>query len=136
VANYLEFSAEDGEAERKRALGEVVDIGQEVWVKVGWVRVCVLCGACGVGGVDECQGGLRTAGPVLQPALNCAPQFGDGPTSCVCMCECSPHTFAPQVVEVTHDERGPKIGCSIKLVDQGDGADLDPQVSGGRPQVE
>jgi hypothetical protein len=34
------------------------------------------------------------------------------------------------VVEVGEDEkvRGPKIGCSIKLVDQGDGTDLDPQV--------
>jgi hypothetical protein len=34
VANYLEFSAEDGEAERKKALGEVVELGQQVWVKV------------------------------------------------------------------------------------------------------
>jgi hypothetical protein len=34
VANYLEFSAEDGEAERKKAIGEVVELGQEVWVKV------------------------------------------------------------------------------------------------------
>jgi hypothetical protein len=35
-----------------------------------------------------------------------------------------------QVVEVGEDEkgRGPKIGCSMKLVDQGDGTDLDPQV--------
>jgi hypothetical protein len=34
VANYLEFSAEDGEAERKKALSDVVDLGQAVWVKV------------------------------------------------------------------------------------------------------
>jgi hypothetical protein len=33
-----------------------------------------------------------------------------------------------QVVEVGHDDRGPKIGCSMKLVDQADGTDLDPQV--------
>lgn len=35
VANYLEFSAEDKEDERKRALGEVVAVGDDVWVKVG-----------------------------------------------------------------------------------------------------
>jgi hypothetical protein len=33
-----------------------------------------------------------------------------------------------QVVEVGYDDRGPKIGCSMKLVDQADGTDLDPQV--------
>ncbi|WIA16485.1 hypothetical protein OEZ85_013166 [Tetradesmus obliquus] len=73
VANYLEFSAEDGEAERKKAIGEVVELGQEVWVKV---------------------------------------------------------------VEVGHDDRGPKIGCSMKLVDQADGTDLDPQNLRYRPRGE
>jgi hypothetical protein len=34
VANYLEFSSEDSEADRKKALGEVVEVGQDVWVKV------------------------------------------------------------------------------------------------------
>jgi hypothetical protein len=45
VANYLEFSAEDGEAERKKAIGEVVELGQEVWVKVRqrWRMPVVLC---------------------------------------------------------------------------------------------
>lgn len=33
-----------------------------------------------------------------------------------------------KVVEVGEDARGPKIGCSMKLVDQADGTDLDPQV--------
>jgi hypothetical protein len=36
------------------------------------------------------------------------------------------------VVEVGHDDRGPKIGCSMKLVDQADGTDLDPQVGNRR----
>jgi len=31
-----------------------------------------------------------------------------------------------KVVDVTEDERGPKIACSLKLVSQRDGADLDP----------
>ncbi|KAF6261416.1 hypothetical protein COO60DRAFT_1636853 [Scenedesmus sp. NREL 46B-D3] len=83
VANYLEFSAEDGEAERKKALGEVVELGQEVWAKVrGWQQ---------------------------QRA---------------------------KVVEVGHDDRGPKIGCSMKLVDQSDGTDLDPQNLRYRPRGE
>lgn len=73
VANYLEFSAEDGEAERKKAISEVVEVGQDVWVKV---------------------------------------------------------------VEVGEDDRGrgPKIGCSMKLVDQADGTDLDPQNLRYRPR--
>ena len=36
-----------------------------------------------------------------------------------------------QVVEVHPDDgsgRGPRIGCSLKLVNQTDGTDLDPQV--------
>lgn len=37
VANYLEFSAEDNESDRKKALSDVVDLGQDVWVKVGGV---------------------------------------------------------------------------------------------------
>ena len=31
-----------------------------------------------------------------------------------------------KVVDVTSDERGPKVGCSIKFVSQRDGTDLDP----------
>eukprot|EP00775_Hariotina_reticulata_P012440 gene12440-12577_t len=73
VANYLEFSSEDSEADRKKALGEVVEVGQDVWVKV---------------------------------------------------------------VEVGEDARGPKIGCSMKLVDQADGTDLDPKNMRYRPRGE
>eukprot|EP00887_Chlorella_sp_A99_P003531 scaffold7.g3531.t1 len=39
-----------------------------------------------------------------------------------------------KVVEVQFDERGPKIGCSIKLVDQRDGTDLDPNNLKYRPR--
>jgi hypothetical protein len=41
-----------------------------------------------------------------------------------------PHVIV-QVVEVHPDDgsgRGPRIGCSLKLVNQTDGVDLDPQV--------
>jgi hypothetical protein len=40
------------------------------------------------------------------------------------------------VVEVTDDEsgRGPRIGCSIKLVNQADGTDLDPAGTRYRPR--
>ncbi len=41
---------------------------------------------------------------------------------------CRPPRAAPQVVEVAPDEArgGFKIGCSIKLVNQASGEDLDP----------
>lgn len=43
---------------------------------------------------------------------------------------CAADVTFVQVVEVGEDDRGrgPKIGCSLKLVDQSDGTDLDPQV--------
>lgn len=34
IANYLEFGPDDSEADRKKALTEVVELGQNVWVKV------------------------------------------------------------------------------------------------------
>mmetsp|Transcript_26220 Transcript_26220/g.77861 ORF Transcript_26220/g.77861 Transcript_26220/m.77861 type:complete len:587 (-) Transcript_26220:1722-3482(-) len=66
VSNYLSFSREDTDEEKKAELGGVVAPGDKVWVKV---------------------------------------------------------------VEVTPDDfsgRGPKIGCSMKLVDQTTGEDMDP----------
>jgi hypothetical protein len=44
-----------------------------------------------------------------------------------CKCALS-FLMSLKVVEVGEDARGPKIGCSMKLVDQADGTDLDPQV--------
>ena len=43
-----------------------------------------------------------------------------------------------QVVEVTDDggERGPKVACSIKLVDQREGTDLDPHNTKWQPRGE
>ncbi|GAB4812977.1 hypothetical protein N2152v2_000023 [Parachlorella kessleri] len=41
-----------------------------------------------------------------------------------------------KVVDVKQDERGPKIGCSIKLVSQRDGTDLDPHNLKYRPRQE
>lgn len=41
-----------------------------------------------------------------------------------------------KVVEVVADERGPKVGCSIKLVNQRDGSDLDPNFLKYRPRGE
>jgi len=41
-----------------------------------------------------------------------------------------------KVVEVVPDERGPKVGCSIKLVNQRDGTDLDPNFLKYRPRGE
>lgn len=43
-----------------------------------------------------------------------------------------------QVVEVTDDggERGPKVACSIKLVDQREGTDLDPHNVKWQPRGE
>ena len=41
-----------------------------------------------------------------------------------------------KVVDVKQDERGPKIGCSIKLVSQRDGTDLDPHNLKYRPRPE
>jgi predicted RNA-binding protein with RPS1 domain len=41
-----------------------------------------------------------------------------------------------KVVEVGQDERGPKVGCSIKLASQRDGADLDPHHTKYRPRGE
>lgn len=41
-----------------------------------------------------------------------------------------------KIVEVTEDERGPKVGGSIKLVSQRDGVDLDPSNVKYRPRGE
>lgn len=41
-----------------------------------------------------------------------------------------------KVVDVTQDERGPKVGCSIKLVSQRDGTDLDPENVKYKPRGE
>ncbi|EFN56958.1 hypothetical protein CHLNCDRAFT_143529 [Chlorella variabilis] len=41
-----------------------------------------------------------------------------------------------KVVDITADERGPKIGCSIKHVSQSDGTDLDPSNTKYRPRGE
>ena len=45
-------------------------------------------------------------------------------SACVCMVD-----VMCRVVEVSFDERGPRTGCSMKVVDQKTGSDLDPQVS-------
>ena len=41
-----------------------------------------------------------------------------------------------KVVDVSQDERGPKVGCTIKYVSQNDGTDLDPANSKYRPRGE
>jgi len=41
-----------------------------------------------------------------------------------------------KVVEVTEDDRGPRIGCSMKLVSQADGKDLDPNGLHYKPRGE
>ena len=58
-------------------------------------------------------------------------------------CNAPPHTPIPahtvwvKVVEVdAGGERGPRIGCSIKLVSQSDGTDMDPANSRYRPRGE
>jgi hypothetical protein len=61
VANFLEFSAEDGEAERKRALGEVVALGEAVWVKVCPRRAVLCCAVLCC--VVLCCAVLRRAAP-------------------------------------------------------------------------
>ncbi|KIY92261.1 hypothetical protein MNEG_15702 [Monoraphidium neglectum] len=73
VSGYLDLSTEEGDEAKKKALAEVVAVGEPVWVKV---------------------------------------------------------------VEVTDDDsgRGPRIGCSIKLVNQADGTDLDPGGTRYRPR--
>jgi hypothetical protein len=38
VANYLDFTAEDTDEDKKRALAEVVGLGDTAWVKVGGRR--------------------------------------------------------------------------------------------------
>ncbi|PRW33884.1 S1 RNA binding domain-containing isoform B [Chlorella sorokiniana] len=41
-----------------------------------------------------------------------------------------------KVVDISFDDRGPKIGCSIKHVSQSDGTDLDPSNTKYRPRGE
>ncbi|KXZ49883.1 hypothetical protein GPECTOR_19g334 [Gonium pectorale] len=73
VSNYLSFSKEDSDEQKKAELAGVVTVGEQIWVKV---------------------------------------------------------------VEVTADEArgGYKIGCSIKLVSQADGEDLDPAMTRYKPR--
>eukprot|EP00877_Chromochloris_zofingiensis_P006031 jgi/Chrzof1/1681/Cz10g17030.t1 len=75
VSNYLDFGPEDTDEDKRRGIGEVVAVGDPVYVKV---------------------------------------------------------------VEVSEDPsgRGPRIGCSIKLVNQSSGEDLDPQALRYRPRGE
>lgn len=58
-------------------------------------------------------------------------------SSCI-MTYCETLAFDMQVVEVTDDggERGPKVACSIKLVDQREGTDLDPHNVKWQPRGE
>ena len=52
---------------------------------------------------------------------------------------CPPHLPGAvwvKVVEVTEDERGFRVGCSIKLAGQSDGTDLDPSNTKYRPRGE
>ncbi|KAL4425307.1 hypothetical protein ABPG75_009323 [Micractinium tetrahymenae] len=71
ISDHLSFAREDPDDAKVREIGEILSVGDPVWVKV---------------------------------------------------------------VDITFDERGPKIGCSIKLVSQSDGTDLDPANSKYRPR--
>ncbi|KAL4418798.1 hypothetical protein ABPG77_010207 [Micractinium sp. CCAP 211/92] len=73
ISDHLSFAREDSDEIKVREIGEILSVGDPVWVKV---------------------------------------------------------------VDITFDERGPKIGCSIKLVSQTDGTDLDPANSKYRPRGE
>ncbi|PSC76425.1 S1 RNA binding domain-containing [Micractinium conductrix] len=73
ISEHIHFAKEDSDEVKMKEIGEILSIGDPVWVKV---------------------------------------------------------------VDVTHDERGPKIGCSIKNVSQGDGTDLDPANTKYRPRGE
>ena len=52
-----------------------------------------------------------------------------------CTCCAAPAVYV-KVVEVTPEERGPRIAASIKLVSQRDGEDLDPHFLKFRPRGE
>jgi hypothetical protein len=60
VANYLDFTPEDTDEDKKRALAEVVGLGDTAWVKVGGVGA----GRCmwGARGYGRGQGGWGVCG--------------------------------------------------------------------------
>jgi hypothetical protein len=82
VANFLEFSAEDGEAERKKAISDIVDLGQDVWVKVRAGGGCNMgqgagCGGQGVGGAAT-LGGIFVEQGVCVWGGGCTIEIGGG----------------------------------------------------------
>eukprot|EP00891_Asterochloris_glomerata_P001351 jgi/Astpho2/1351/fgenesh1_pg.00024_%23_38_t len=128
VADHLDINRDDSDDSKVASLGAVVAPGEQIWCKVVEVKEG-----------DERLRGLDSLGA---QKMQCLPCSGNAK---LVQAVCSTAANAPLQQPSQHplfewhsscfrgdrqlSSQGPRIGCSIKMVSQRDGQDLDPEMT-------